>query len=337
MGIKVMIHWVVRLPVAQADTALRAGLKQMGASPSGPLGHIKGRTKASWSKNRNPARITVEIREHSTGAGAKVTVAKVTVDAAGTKHQEMLNELSATLGVGVVERVGSAAKIPARPPAKAPDRIPVIALDRSSARPAGRSPANARVSPPARADAAAVAGEEAGEDRGITEALEKLSGFSRMLARREISHLRTVLHPEERVLALGQGSYENLQSLIVLTDTRLVFLEKGLLRESVKEFQLGAISSLSLSKGWGTESLEFTVSGARGKITQLESGQGENIANLYRQLRNTPVAKPPAPAPAAPDQPDVLAQLARLGQLRDAGVLTEEEFTAKKRELLGRL
>ena len=328
MGIKVMIQWVVRLPMTQADTALRAGLKQMGASPSGPLGHIEGRTKASWSKNRNPARITVAISEHSAGA-----VAEVTVDAMGTKHQEMLNELSATLGKGVAERVGAATKIPARPPAEAPDRIPVIAIDRSSTRSFGSSPANARV----RAPAAAAAGEEAGDDRGITKALEKLSGLSRMLARREISHLRNILDPEEQVLALGQGTYEKSQSLIVLTDKRLIFLEKSVLRESVKEFQLGAISSLSLSKGWGTESLEFTISGAKGKITQLESGQGENIANLYRQLRNTPTAQASAPASAAPARPDVLAQLARLGQLRDAGVLTEEEFTAKKKELLGRL
>ena len=247
----------------------------------------------------------------------------------GTKHQEMLNELSATLGKGVAERVGVATKVPARPPNEAPDRIPVIAIDRSSTRPSGSSPANARV----RAPAVAVAGEEAGYDRGITNALEKLSGLSRMLARREISHLRNILDPEEQVLALGQGTYEKSQSLIVLTDKRLIFLEKGILRESVKEFQLGAISFLSLSKAWGTESLEFTVSGVKGKITQLESGQGENIANLYRQLRNTPAAK----ASAAPARPDVLAQLARLGQLRDAGVLTEEEFTAKKKELLGRL
>lgn len=35
--------------------------------------------------------------------------------------------------------------------------------------------------------------------------------------------------------------------------------------------------------------------------------------------------------------PDVLAQLEKLGSLRDAGILTEEEFAAKKAELLGRL
>jgi hypothetical protein len=34
-------------------------------------------------------------------------------------------------------------------------------------------------------------------------------------------------------------------------------------------------------------------------------------------------------------QVDVLDQLERLGRLRDGGVLTEDEFQAKKREILG--
>lgn len=45
----------------------------------------------------------------------------------------------------------------------------------------------------------------------------------------------------------------------------------------------------------------------------------------------------PAPSPAAPSQPDVYDQLKKLGELRDAGVLSPEEFEAKKAELLGRL
>jgi hypothetical protein len=40
---------------------------------------------------------------------------------------------------------------------------------------------------------------------------------------------------------------------------------------------------------------------------------------------------------AAPPQLDLYEQLAKLGQLRDAGVLTPEEFEGKKAELLSRL
>lgn len=44
-----------------------------------------------------------------------------------------------------------------------------------------------------------------------------------------------------------------------------------------------------------------------------------------------------AKAASAPPAPDVVAQLQQLGQLRDSGIITEEEFNAKKAELLGRM
>lgn len=174
------------------------------------------------------------------------------------------------------------------------------------------------------------------DDHGITAAVEKLGKLSRLYGRRELSHLRRVLNSEERVVALAQGTYENLQSLLMLTDQRLVILEKGIVRETVKEFQLSAISSLSLQKGWTGESLVFTASGANGKVNSMMPGQGEGFAAAYRQLRNAPAAKAEVPA-AAPAEPDVLGQLEQLGKLRDAGVLTDAEFEAKKSELLDRL
>lgn len=49
-------------------------------------------------------------------------------------------------------------------------------------------------------------------------------------------------------------------------------------------------------------------------------------------------AAPAAPAPAAApaiDTTDMLAQLTKLGELRDSGVLTEAEFEAQKARILG--
>lgn len=50
-----------------------------------------------------------------------------------------------------------------------------------------------------------------------------------------------------------------------------------------------------------------------------------------------PVPAPATPAPPAPLDVDQLrSQLIALGELRDAGLLTEEEFAAKKAQLLAR-
>jgi len=43
---------------------------------------------------------------------------------------------------------------------------------------------------------------------------------------------------------------------------------------------------------------------------------------------------PPAPAPSAPPV-DPVEQLRELAKLRDEGILTEEEFAAEKRKVLG--
>jgi len=45
-------------------------------------------------------------------------------------------------------------------------------------------------------------------------------------------------------------------------------------------------------------------------------------------------AAPPVAAPAAAGTDDKLGQLKELGQLRDSGVLTQEEFDAQKAKIL---
>ncbi len=42
-----------------------------------------------------------------------------------------------------------------------------------------------------------------------------------------------------------------------------------------------------------------------------------------------------APPPAAPAEPDYAAELEQLAQLKNQGILTEDEFQAKKKQILG--
>jgi Short C-terminal domain len=64
-------------------------------------------------------------------------------------------------------------------------------------------------------------------------------------------------------------------------------------------------------------------------------------AQAYEQQQAYPpqqqaYAPPPPPPPqaAAPAQDDMLTQLQKLGELKAAGVLTEEEFAAQKAKIL---
>ena len=43
----------------------------------------------------------------------------------------------------------------------------------------------------------------------------------------------------------------------------------------------------------------------------------------------------PAPAPAAPAPPDYAEELQKLAELKAAGIINDEEFEAKKKQILG--
>jgi hypothetical protein len=66
---------------------------------------------------------------------------------------------------------------------------------------------------------------------------------------------------------------------------------------------------------------------------EIAANRGAGYAQGAQTVSAAP-APQPAPAPA-PAQPDLTTELTQLAQLRDQGILTDEEFAAKKAQLLG--
>ena len=58
-------------------------------------------------------------------------------------------------------------------------------------------------------------------------------------------------------------------------------------------------------------------------------------APVYETPAPAPAAPAPAPAPAEEAVPAYVAELEQLASLNKAGVLTDEEYEAKKRQILG--
>jgi Short C-terminal domain len=59
-----------------------------------------------------------------------------------------------------------------------------------------------------------------------------------------------------------------------------------------------------------------------------------DMRNVQNRAAPTPVAPAGVPAPGAPSIPE---QIKKIAELRDMGILSNEEFEAKKKELLGRM
>jgi outer membrane protein OmpA-like peptidoglycan-associated protein len=71
---------------------------------------------------------------------------------------------------------------------------------------------------------------------------------------------------------------------------------------------------------------------------QQEKAQQAADAQAYQQMQQQQAmeaAAQQAAAPAAAPAPDPIAELERLAQLKQQGILTDEEFAAKKAQILG--
>lgn len=180
-----------------------------------------------------------------------------------------------------------------------------------------------------------------GEERPDIVAAAARMGW-RMGGKRELKKLAEHLHDGETVRLIGQGTYEGNQGILVLTDVRLLFLFHGMVSQGKEDFPLRLISSVQTKSGFATGELSVFVSGNSSSISGIIKTDLEPIADAVRQgiaEQQAPTAPPPAtpaPAPAAATT-DPFEALQKLAALKDAGVLSEDEFAAKKQEILGRM
>lgn len=178
--------------------------------------------------------------------------------------------------------------------------------------------------------------EDVFDDQGVNAAVERLGKAGRLFGRKEVRHLHNITRSTERVVELGQGSFDGKQGIVVLTTERLFFFERSMMgTETLREFALPAIQALSVSKKMTGERIEVSHSGTRAEITNMQHGQADAITRAFHQLRRDASASTPQSVPVS--APDPMDQLRKLAELRDAGILTADEFESKKAELLNRM
>jgi hypothetical protein len=72
-----------------------------------------------------------------------------------------------------------------------------------------------------------------------------------------------------------------------------------------------------------------------GTANAVSNKQQQKYANQAAAQQEAATQQAAPAAPAAAPQDDLAAQLESLAKLRDQGILTEEEFSAKKAQILG--
>jgi hypothetical protein len=165
------------------------------------------------------------------------------------------------------------------------------------------------------------------DSHGIEAAKAKMR--IRFGAGREIKKLPEHLWNDEMVELLSSGNVGDKNGLLALTSHRLIFLFAGLVNSAFEDFPISNISSISYKSGMVLASIEVYASGNKATIKNVNKADAKEIADAIRARLGRPVA---ATTQAVPSDADELAKWARL---RDSGVITAEDFEAKKRQLLG--
>jgi hypothetical protein len=105
---------------------------------------------------------------------------------------------------------------------------------------------------------------------------------------------------------------------------------------SSEDFPIEKVSSVSWSAGMLLGTITVFASGNKAEIKSVNKDDGKEIVDKLRHRLTAPAVAAPQGSEGSAT-PDPMDQLKKLGGLRDAGVLTEQEFEAKKAELLGRM
>jgi len=135
----------------------------------------------------------------------------------------------------------------------------------------------------------------------------------------------TLMEGEE---LLGAGVSADAREHLFVTNRRVVAQKAKGFKIKRKEFPISSISSFNVSSKMFSTEIEIVASNNKAEVEGIPADIARELKNLIYRLMSEESGK------TAPEA-DVAEQIRKLAELRDEGILTEEEFAAKKKQLLG--
>lgn len=145
------------------------------------------------------------------------------------------------------------------------------------------------------------------------------------------------------------------KDFVVCSDKQMVVLDREAfgLTKNVKQFYYEDVTSmatiqntnglldLALTVALSVCDLEISVAGAKERLNNMYTYEAEKAIKVYRECRRGIKESNKQPQvvvqQASAPQVDPLEQIQKLQKLKEAGILTEEEFNAKKADLLSKI
>lgn len=156
-----------------------------------------------------------------------------------------------------------------------------------------------------------------------------------------LNDLAPILHPDEQILAISHGMVEvermgresGRRGTVAATNRRVVVFSKKIGGYDTQDYTYATIVSVDHKKGLTAANLTIATSGDATRITQIPTGDIEDLANTIRTQVHNAHTTPSAPSPTAGATP--ADQVRDLAALLADGLITDTEYEQKRREILG--
>ena len=151
--------------------------------------------------------------------------------------------------------------------------------------------------------------------------------------------ISTVVQSEVSLFTVGglggtpiEKDMNSRNGIFIATSKRIVLYRRKRSGYELEVFPYSNISSIEMDKKWDGYRVAFSGSGKM-RMTGIETGDVQKFVEYVRS-RMGQMEEETTPSELTMDIPD---QIRKLAELKDQGILTEEEFESKKKELLAKL
>lgn len=132
---------------------------------------------------------------------------------------------------------------------------------------------------------------------------------------------------------MGEDSVRS--GIFAATEKRVIFFAKKLMGYDMESFPFQNISSIEKSKNFLGHKISFFASGNKVEVKWIQDGDVEGFINYVNTKIGTGTQTSNTMATSSND--DIPTMIKKLAELKDQGILTEQEFLQKKRELLSKM
>jgi hypothetical protein len=175
----------------------------------------------------------------------------------------------------------------------------------------------------------------------IKQQLDQLKANLSMFAKGEIKELPHILALDEVILAITDAQFSKTvdAGILLVTPKRIVSVSKAMFSPvKVNEYLNENILEVSFVKSFLSPIIKIHTND---KIVEFESflnkDYAEDFYNFIKKIYNKEESQKQSDAVKAISSEVVFKQLEKLAQLREGGILTEEEFAEQKKKLLEKL